>query len=88
MGDPIKLILLEKTIEVVKKEDLISNVLVTGNYFLDELIRMERNYPNLLYASRGRGLHLAFDVLYGKRETLITKLLQKGKKKLMGCVSV
>lgn len=37
VGDPSKLVLLEEVVKVIRKENLIHNVRVTGDYLLSEL---------------------------------------------------
>ena len=79
MGDPVKLIILDKVLRVVEEEQLIAKAEATGNYLMDELKQMERTYPGVLGATRGRGMFIAFDIFDGKREKVVNEMLQRGK---------
>ena len=49
MGEPTKLLLLEKVVEVVKRDKLVENTKAIGNSLLDGLKEMEKQFPNLVY---------------------------------------
>ncbi|CAK8671881.1 4-aminobutyrate aminotransferase, mitochondrial-like [Clavelina lepadiformis] len=79
MGEPIKLVLLEKVLDVVKEQDLVFQAENTGHYVVNGLRQLEKMFPELLSAIRGRGMFIAADITEaGKRETFVKKLLQKG----------
>ncbi|XP_068629535.1 probable 4-aminobutyrate aminotransferase, mitochondrial [Battus philenor] len=61
MGDPGKLILLEKVIKVMNEENLICNTKHTGNHLKKGLLELEKELPNVISSVRGRGTFLAFD---------------------------
>ena len=61
LGDPSKLILLEKVIEVIRKESLLENIANTGQVLMKNLKDAEKNYPNLISKVRGKGTFCAFD---------------------------
>ncbi|CAG9585485.1 unnamed protein product [Danaus chrysippus] len=61
MGDPGKLILLEKVLNVIKNEKLLENVNETGNVLKCGLHQLEKEFPNLVNSVRGRGTFLAFN---------------------------
>lgn len=78
MGDPIKLVLLEKVLQVTKRENLIAKAAQTGEYLMKNLLEVQKQHAGLVGRSRGRGTFIAFDVLQNKRESFIGKMLQKG----------
>lgn len=41
VGDPSKVVLLEEVVNVIKKENLVENAKVTGNYLLEGLKQMQ-----------------------------------------------
>ncbi|KAL4705147.1 hypothetical protein ACJJTC_018718 [Scirpophaga incertulas] len=61
MGDPGKLILLERVLEVVKQENLLSLVCATGKVLKEGLHTLEKEFPNIINSVRGRGTFLAFN---------------------------
>jgi len=79
MGDPIKLLMLEKVLDVVDKNYMMENAVSTGKYFLCELTKLERCYPDFFSNTRGRGLFAAMDVKYKCREKFVQKLMQNGE---------
>ncbi|XP_076818755.1 4-aminobutyrate aminotransferase, mitochondrial-like [Clavelina lepadiformis] len=78
MGEPIKLMLLEKVLEVVQSQNLLLQAEITGHYIMNGLRQLEKLFPELLSCIRGRGLFIATTVENGKREKFVTNLLQKG----------
>ena len=78
MGDPVKLVLLEKVLDVMDRDAVMLNVMASGIYLLSELQKLERTYPNYLSAARGRGLLTAISVRRGTRRIFVQKLLEKG----------
>jgi len=79
MGDPIKLLFLEKAIEIVEKDHLVQNAIDTGNYFLDGLRNIEKVHQGMLNASRGRGIFCAVNLHdESLRNKINNNLLQQG----------
>nr|XP_002127680.1 4-aminobutyrate aminotransferase, mitochondrial-like [Ciona intestinalis] len=77
MGDPAKLHLLKKTIEIVKEQRLKDNAQHTGNYLTESLKSLENIHSTALEGSRGRGLFCAVDV-NGSRDKVVKEMLQRG----------
>ncbi|KAJ0180511.1 hypothetical protein K1T71_003915 [Dendrolimus kikuchii] len=61
MGDPGKLILLERVLEVIQKENLIGLVNETGKVLKCGLHQLEREHSALINSVRGRGTFLAYN---------------------------
>ena len=79
MGDPIKLLMLDKVLDVVDREQMMEKAVTTGDYLLCELNKLQSLYPNFFSKARGRGLFAAIDVKWRYREDFIQKLLKRGK---------
>ena len=48
MGEPTKLVLLEKIVEVIKRDQLVKKAKDIGNSLLIEFKKFEKRYPNLV----------------------------------------
>ncbi|CAG9114376.1 unnamed protein product [Plutella xylostella] len=60
MGDPSKLILLERVLQVIKRENLLDRVQRTGAVLKGGLHELEKEFPQLIHSVRGRGTFLSF----------------------------
>lgn len=79
MGDPSKLILLEKIVDIIGQENLLERVSRVGSYTLNELMKIQNEFSNSINSVRGRGTFIAFDCATTEfREALIKKFLRKG----------
>lgn len=78
MGDPSKMLQLEAVLKVMKRDDLIENVRVTGNYIKESLYALQDKYPNMSNV-RGAGTLIAFDMPdMPARDALIKACQQRG----------
>lgn len=79
MGDPGKLLLLEGVLNVIKREKLLDQVNRSGALLLAGLLDAQREFPQLLNSTRGRGTFLAINAKDTKlRDDLVHRLRQKG----------
>ncbi|XP_066943437.1 4-aminobutyrate aminotransferase, mitochondrial [Macrobrachium rosenbergii] len=79
MGDPGKVIMLEEVIRVVKRDHLLENVQECGDILMKGLATLEKQYPQHINSTRGRGTFIAFDGSdASKRDAIIGKLKMKG----------
>lgn len=79
MGDPGKLLLLEEIVEVIKRQSLLDNVNKVGTLLKRGLLDAEREFPNILNSTRGRGTFLAINCTNTKvRDDIVNRLKQKG----------
>lgn len=79
MGEPSKLILLERVLNVIKKENLLKQVNETGEVLKSGLLKLENEFPNLVNSVRGRGTFLSFNAPKTEvRDKIITKLKENG----------
>ncbi|VDO43986.1 unnamed protein product [Haemonchus placei] len=61
MGDPSKLFLLEKVIEVIKRDNLIEKTKKVGETFQNELAKLQASHSSIISQARGRGTFAAMD---------------------------
>lgn len=79
MGDPGKVLLLERILEVVKRDNLLKNVERVGKVLKGGLLEAEAEYSHLLNSTRGRGTFLAINAKNTKaRDTILNKLKAEG----------
>ncbi|KAI9563024.1 hypothetical protein GHT06_010481 [Daphnia sinensis] len=79
MGEPSKVLLLDKVIEVIKRDNLLSIVQASGKKLMDGLMDMSKRYPQHLKNVRGIGTFCAFDSSSAeKRDEIVAKLKEKG----------
>lgn len=79
MGDPGKLLLLQGVLSVMKRDSLLSVVQKSGEKLLNGLYDLQKEFPALLSAARGRGTFLAISCSSTKiRDDLVNRLKQKG----------
>jgi len=76
VGDPHKIVLLEKVVKTIKEENLLDLVTDTGKVMLDGLKELEARYPAMLNSARGLGTMCAINA---KTDELRDKLLGKFK---------
>ena len=51
-----------KYLEIIEEENLLSNVIIMGDYLIKNLIKLQNEFPQIISNARGRGLFCAFDV--------------------------
>ena len=78
-GNLVDMVRLTIYLELIEKENLVDKAEKTGNYLLNCLYTLQKQYPNLVSNARGRGLYCAFDLPSGdKRDKLAALLLEEG----------
>jgi L-lysine 6-transaminase len=84
-GNLVDMVRATKILEIIQEEDLVENARVVGNYLLENLSALEKEFPSLISNSRGLGLFCAIDIESKKRRELLkTKANEKGLI-LIGC---
>lgn len=79
LGDPARVLFLEETLNVIKRDKLVELNQKTGDYLLSNLKSLCKTYPKLIANARGLGTFCAFDGSSAKvRDDLITKLKNMG----------
>ncbi|ELW72131.1 4-aminobutyrate aminotransferase, mitochondrial [Tupaia chinensis] len=85
LGDPSKNLLLAEVINVIKREDLLSNAAHAGKALLTGLLDLQARYPQFISRVRGRGTFCSFDT---PDESIRNKLILIARNKgvvLGGC---
>ncbi|XP_050664409.1 4-aminobutyrate aminotransferase, mitochondrial [Leptidea sinapis] len=77
MGDPGKLILLERVLNLIKTQKLLDLVNESGKVLKSGLHQLESEYPHLINSVRGRGTFLAFNAPSTECRDAITTQLKK-----------
>jgi L-lysine 6-transaminase len=84
-GNLVDMVRATKIMEVIAEENLVENARVVGNYLHDNLLALEKDFPELVSNARGLGLFCAMDINSNKnRELLKENALVKGLI-LIGC---
>ncbi|KAK7112737.1 4-aminobutyrate aminotransferase, mitochondrial-like isoform X2 [Littorina saxatilis] len=79
VGDPSKMALLEAVLEVIKKDGLVDNSKVIGDYMLNGLLDIQNSFPAILSGVRGLGTLAAVDCPdAATRDKIITLMKNKG----------
>jgi len=79
MGDPFRLLQLEVVTNTIKKEKLLENAKITGEFTLNGLKELEKMYTPLIANTRGAGTFIAVDAPDAKtRDDIISKMRLKG----------
>lgn len=79
MGEPIKLMLLEKTIGVISEQGLVEQAGYTGKYLREGLKNLEAKHPGTLNSVRGRGTFCAVNGRDAEfRDKVMSKMMNKG----------
>ncbi|XP_066251795.1 4-aminobutyrate aminotransferase, mitochondrial [Euwallacea similis] len=79
LGDPGKIYLLEAVLKVVKEQNLLDQVVKTGNRLKSGILSLEKEHSELLNSTRGRGSFLAVNAVDTKlRDNIVGNLKLKG----------
>uniref|UniRef100_A0A1I7RUG4 Gamma-amino-N-butyrate transaminase n=1 Tax=Bursaphelenchus xylophilus TaxID=6326 RepID=A0A1I7RUG4_BURXY len=79
MGEPTKLVILEKVVEIIKRDRLVEQTAKVGAHLYKSLEDLERHFPNLVSNVRGQGNLCAFDLPdAAKRDKLLAVALKYG----------
>lgn len=79
MGEPLKLIMMNKVIDVVERDDLLEQVNQVGGYLREGFNDMMHRTSGMVNSGRGRGLYLAFDLATPElRDLTVKKAFEAG----------
>uniref|UniRef100_A0A183BP13 Gamma-amino-N-butyrate transaminase n=1 Tax=Globodera pallida TaxID=36090 RepID=A0A183BP13_GLOPA len=79
MGEPTKLVLLQRVVDVIKREHLVAKAGELGAKLLAGLKELESRHPNLVMNSRGLGTLCSFDMPNtAVRDGFLKKAMSKG----------
>ncbi len=65
-----------KVLEIIEKENILENVIVTGKYFKEKLLELKKKYSSIVDV-RGMGLMLGIELNFSNRD-FINKLFDEG----------
>lgn len=86
MSAPQPVVQLEAVAETIEKDNLMAGVQQTGEYLMENLNRMQNDFPQHVANVRGVGTFIAFDVANpAKRDKLINDLKDKKGVEIGGC---
>jgi L-lysine 6-transaminase len=84
-GNLVDMVRATRILEIIQEEHLVENARVVGTYLLENLSRLQNEFPSVLSNARGLGLFCAMDLdSKERRDRLKTKAYEKGLI-LIGC---
>ena len=75
MGEPLKLVMMNKIIEIVQRDRLLDNVNRVGQVLQDGFVHMEDITGGMVNSGRGRGLYTAFSVATPELQIVVKKYI-------------
>ncbi len=72
-------------LEVIKKENLVEKAAETGKYLLNEIIKLQTDFPKVIFNARGKGLFCAMDLESGELRDKLRGLIQEEGTIMLGC---
>ncbi len=84
-GNLIDMLRFQLILEVIEKENLIDHAFRMGNFLLEGLLNLERDFPELISNVRGKGLLCAMDLPDGPTRNKFIEELYQEKVIILGC---
>lgn len=84
-GNIVDMVRSQKYLEIIEEENLVENARMMGDRLLPALQGMEKDFPNLLSNTRGRGLLCAFDLPSPDIRDEFRKVTLQGGLAILGC---
>jgi len=79
MGEPLKLVMMNKIIDIVKRDALLDNVNSVGQFLHQGFLELEQETNGLVNSSRGRGLYRAFNMdTTENRDKIVAECFKNG----------
>ena len=72
-------------LEVIEQENLVEKAAVNGEYLLNEINKLQADFPEVIVNARGKGLLCAFDLESGEKRDALRELIQKEGAIMLGC---
>jgi L-lysine 6-transaminase len=72
-------------LDVIEKDKLLDNTSEQGKYLLDQLIKLQSEFPDIVLNARGRGLFCAIDLPSGDYRDKLISLIQEEGALMLGC---
>lgn len=84
-GNLVDMVRFRRYIEIMEEENLVENSRILGDYLLENLLKLQKQYPDKVFNARGRGLMCAFNLKDGEtRDKFIKNVFDKGLI-ILGC---
>jgi 4-aminobutyrate aminotransferase len=84
-GDRIDMAIGLKIIEIIEREKLLKNAEKVGNYILDRIKDLEKEYPQIITGTRGLGLMIAVDFNTKENRDFVEQKAFEDGLLLLGC---
>jgi L-lysine 6-transaminase len=84
-GNLIDMVRFSMFLEVIEQEKLVDKAAHSGKYLLNELNKLESDFPDVIFNSRGKGLFCAFDLNSGEKRDKLRGLIQEEGTIMLGC---
>jgi L-lysine 6-transaminase len=73
-GSLVDMVRFQKALEIIEKDKLVENARKQGAYFLAELQKLQKEFPEVVSNARGLGLLLAFDLSSREERSELLKI--------------
>ncbi len=70
---------------IIKEDNLVENAYEVGKYLLEELNKLQKEFPNLISNARGLGLMCSFDMPNSEIRNNFREICFKNKLMILGC---
>ncbi len=84
-GNLVDMVRSRKNLEIIEEENLVENAKNVGEYLLNNLKEIEKDFPNLVSQARGLGLMCSFDMPNPEIRKKFLSELYKNKMIMLGC---
>ena len=72
-------------LEVIEQENLVEKAAIAGEYLLNEVIKIQSDFPEMIFNARGKGLFCAFDVESSEKRDELRGLVQEEGSIMLSC---
>ena len=84
-GNLVDMVRFSMYLEVIEQENLVEKAAVNGEYLLNEINKLQADFPEVIVNARGKGLLCAFDLESGEKRDALRELIQKEGAIMLGC---
>ncbi|NHZ86018.1 MAG: aminotransferase class III-fold pyridoxal phosphate-dependent enzyme, partial [Planctomycetia bacterium] len=84
-GNLIDMVRFSMYLEVIEQEKLVEKAGVNGEYLLNEIKKIQADFPNIVHNPRGKGLFCAFNLESGEKRDKLRELIQEEGAIMLGC---
>jgi len=84
-GNLVDMVRFNLYLEVIEQEKLVEKAAESGKYLLQEINKIQEEFPEVIFNSRGKGLLCAFDLESGEKRDTLRGLIQEEGAIMLGC---